>query len=79
MAGLPGAAGCAREGVLMPLGAKTMVTPSLGIDSFRRWPLSTYSTTACILPARWKKGRYCLALGAMKCGQVWKGVEGGVD
>ena len=61
-AGLPAPAGCAREGVLMPLGAKTMQTPSLGMSSFRRCPLSTYSTTACILPERWKKGRYCFAL-----------------
>mmetsp|Transcript_6774 Transcript_6774/g.14969 ORF Transcript_6774/g.14969 Transcript_6774/m.14969 type:complete len:315 (-) Transcript_6774:1104-2048(-) len=64
-AGLPFAAGCGLDGVLMPEGANTMQTPSLGICSLRRCPLSTYSTTASILPARWKNGRYCLALVAL--------------
>ncbi len=46
----------------MPEGAKAMETPSLGMCTLTLLPDMTCSTMACILPERWKKGRYCLAL-----------------
>lgn len=61
-AGLPLDAACALMGALMPEGAKAMETPSLGMCTLTLLPLMTCSTMACILPERWKKGRYCLAL-----------------
>lgn len=39
-----------------------MVTPSLGMCTFTRWPLSTCSQMPVTCPARSKKGRYCFAL-----------------
>lgn len=41
---------------------------SLGMKSFRRDPLKTYSTTASERPARCRKGRNCFAFW-VSCGE----------
>lgn len=65
---VPGAVpGVARRGG-SPASRKVMRQVSLGMKSFRRDPLKTYSTTASERPARCRKGRNCFAFW-VSCGE----------
>lgn len=67
--GVPGAVpGVARRGG-SPASRKVMRQVSLGMKSFRRDPLKTYSTTASERPARCRKGRNCFAFW-VSCGET---------